>query len=463
MTIEEIFQKQNFDEQLAELTKIPEKDEYRPEVDIARNYKEYYGNHLILAKLDKTIGEGDNKKIIPLVKIITKFQKKIVQSAIGFLFGRPVSYIQKSKETESGKAFTYLNATMYGNKTEIFDRKLARAIMIETRAAELWYVNIDDAAKTKTVGVILLCSKTGNEIFPYFDETGKMVAFTRKFKINNIQHAEIYTADKIIKAKNIGVGWEVIPAVNPYGKIPVVYYEQEEPEWADVQTLIDRFETVISNHGDTNDYNGAPILKAFGKVADLPDKSATGKFLQFEAMEIGIDGKPVYGDASYLTWDQSPASIKLELDNLNQFIYSLSSTPNLAFDNLKGIGNVAGVALKLMFLDSIIKAANEEEIYSEGLMRRVNVLKAILSATESSLSGQFEKLSIQVKFNSILPENTAEMITILSQARGGEAVMSEETAVRNNPLVEDAENEIELLKTESQSGEVKQLQESYGI
>lgn len=440
-----------FDELLTELTKPPEKNNYVPDVNVDENYNEFYGKHKVLERKDKIVGQTGQTKIVPVVKLVTTFQKKIVNIAKGFIFGKPVTYIQKSDDIKTGKAFKLLNSVLDENKTEYKDRNIAETVMIETRCAELWTVSFD-SKDVKTVKFILLSKKTGNEIYPYFDNTGNMVAFTRKFKINGIQYIEIYTALKIIKAVSKTGSWDILEIPNPFKKIPVVYYEQEETEWADVQTLIDRMEDLLSRHGDTNDYNGAPMLKVHGKITSLPEKTQDGKVLQFEGEETGPDGKLQYGDASYLTWDKSPESIKLEMDNLKELIYSLSSTPNLSFNNLHGIGNVAGISIKLMFLDSIIKAANKEEIYGQGLLRRVNILKAILSMTDNSLARQFEELKVGIKFNSIIPENEKEIIEMLSTAAGGEPIISQETAVRNNPLVENAEDEIvklEQSKTEN--------------
>ena len=180
----------------------------------------------------------------------------------------------------------------------------------------------------------------------------------------------------------------------------------------------------------------------------MPDKTEDGKMLQFSADENTQTGEIEYGDAEYLTWDHSPESIKLEVENLKEFIYSMTATPDISFNNIKGVGNVSGIALRFMFLDSLLKAKDKQEIYGTGLTRRINLLKAILSVVDVKQAANLEKLDISVEFGNPLPENIQDIIQTLALARPGEPIMSKETAVRYNPFVNDPIAEIALMKHE---------------
>ena len=72
-----------------------------------------------------------------------------------------------------------------------------------------------------------------------------------------------------------------------------------------------------------------------------------------------------------------------------------------------------------------------------------------------------EELKIGIEFGSILPTDEDELVKSLSLARGGEPIMSEETAVRKNPLVDDADSDLENLKTEQ--GQSSLLGESFEV
>jgi SPP1 family phage portal protein len=246
---------------------------------------------------------------------------------------------------------------------------------------------------------------------------------------------------------------------NPFGKIPVIYYEQEKAEWADVQSLIDRIETMISKNADTNDYFGSPAIVAKGELESAPEKDEVGKF--FEIKPTISEGRATFGDLTYLTWDMAPEAIKMEFEMLKDLIYSQTATPDLSFNNVKGTSNLSGIALKFMFFDSILKAKSKQEVFGEGLDRRNNLIKAILAVADVAGNKGIEELDLTIEFSEALPENLAEIIEVLVQATGGEPVMSRETAVKVNPMVDDPEAEIAML--DKQDAKNNAMPESYGF
>ena len=51
-----------------------------------------------------------------------------------------------------------------------------------------------------------------------------------------------------------------------------------------------------------------------------------------------------------------------------------TSTPDLSFDNLKGIGNLSGVARKFMLMDATIEASENMETFGPVVQRCVSVV-----------------------------------------------------------------------------------------
>src|SRR5690606_11958975 len=140
---------------------------------------------------------------------------------------------------------------------------------------------------------------------------------------------------------------------NVFGKIPAVYLSQDHPEWWEVQEMIDRVEMTLSKFADTNDYFAHPMFKAKGDLKSMPSKDETGKMVKLPIVET-INGNLVEADIDFLTWDHAPEAIKMEIESWKDLIYGLSDTPDLSFNNVKGIGNISGIALKLMFLGPIL-------------------------------------------------------------------------------------------------------------
>jgi len=431
------------------------------ERDLELFEKQYTGEHEIKERPDKIAGKGKTLKRITQAKEVIQYQKKIVNMAVSFLFGDPVKLILGNKGDKYQETFTLINDVWDKNKLDYFNKKLARRLFVETKVAELWYTIIDNE-NNKYIKVALLCNKNGDEIYAHFNENGDMDAFTRRYKLEEIdgksyEHIDIYTAEKFISGTK-KTAWVVEEKDNLFKKIPVIYYEQDEPEWTSVQSEIDRSEMLISKFADTNDYFGAPIIKIKGKIDNPPEKGEVGRTLRFTG-ETNAEGKIEYGDAKYLTWEQAPEAIKMEYDILKDIIYSITSTPDLSFSNVKGFTNLSGIALKLLFLDSILKAKDKEELFGESLTRRINLLKAILSIIDVKKETELQELDISIKFGNILPQDMSELVKALSTARGGDVIMSEKEAVRQNPLVEDSEEDIKRL--EEERGKLSKLGESY--
>lgn len=460
MNIKDILEK--YKDDFSKLTNILCKDPV--ERDVEQYKKEYEGEHDILLRPVKTIGKGKTLKRIEQAKLVVRYQRKIVNMAVSFLFGDPAKLTLDNKEDKYQETFTLINDVWNKNKLDYFNKKLARRLFVETKVAELWYVIIDDQ-DVKHIKVALLCDENGDSIFSHFNENGDMDAFTRRYKLEYIDgkkydHVDIYTADNFIYGVKKGEAWQVERKDNLYGKIPVIYYEQAETEWAAVQSEIDRIEMLISKSADTNDYFGSPTLKIKGKINNAPEKGEVGKILQFTG-ETNAEGKIDYGDAGYLTWEHAPEAVKLEYETLKDIIYSLTSTPDLSFNNVQGLTKTSGEALKFLFMDSILKAKDKEEIFGEALTRRINLLKALLSVTDVKSKQSLEEMDISIKFGNILPQSITETVKALSTARGGDVLMSQDEAVRQNPLVSDAEEDIKRL--EEEKSEVGDLGESYEV
>ncbi len=456
MNIQEILAQEDFKKVILELTKDP-KDKDK---DIPANREIFDGKHDILTdpkKAPKTIGEGTSARTVTFTKQVVNYQKRIVNSAVTFLFGEPLTLKlnnqdESTKDSEE-KAFEEINNVWKKNKLGYFNKGLARELFIETKVAEIWHIPEKEVDKDARIRVTLLTEKNGYKIYPHFDETGDMDAFTIKNEIMGednkpIEQVRIYTAETITVALKIKSKWEVTSRENIIHKIPIVYYEQDKPEWEEVETQITRMEYLLSNFSDTVDYNGAPMAQAKGIITDMPEKDATGKLIVVKA-EQGEDGKVYYpGGLEYITWDQAPEAIKLEYGILKDLIYGLSQTPDLSFESVKGMTAISGIALRLMFSDAMFKAKDKQEIFGPAMERRLSIMKSLIAITNSGMSEQLEKLDIDIIFNSVLPADVEALITSLSTARAGEPIMSQETAVRTNPLVTDPEKDIELLEAE---------------
>lgn len=408
---------------------------------------------------NKTIGEGDEKKIVEVARLVFNFPKKIVRTAVAFLFGGGMS-VTGTQQDDGLKEFK--KKWQEELKMQSVIKDFARTVMVETKAALLFYPVVGDD-KTSKLRTKLLNADAG-DFFPHFDDLGDMDAFLWKYKAADIEGKEIecvniYTAEQIMYMQKGDSGW--VPKLlseggsgavaNLFGKIPIVYAEQDEPEWEEIVTLMDNFEMRISRLSDTNSYFAEPLLKLFGKVEKLPGKEDTGKAVNFPN-EKTADGKITHGDAAYLTWDQTPESIKLELETMWSGIFSMSSTPDLSFDSVKGLGSgISGIAMQLMFMDAILKASDREDLQKAVQRMVAVVITGMKNITNISLKTQLEANWIEVTFGSVLPNDIKEVVEVLMRATGDKPILSQKSGVSLNPLTKDAMAEIAMIDKQQQS------------
>jgi hypothetical protein len=409
----------------------------------------------------------DNVSTVAVARLPIPIQKRIVRLAAAFLCGNPIKLEGTSDEPLEKDLIEILKKTWADNKLDYRSKQLAKMMMSETDCAEIWYMQLAEEgfwdgtpnAKPKVKGKLrmrMIGKSLGDDLYPVFDASGDMIAFARGYSIfvagTKTECFDVYTATEFhyfIKGLTGWVPREVIAydgskktiETNPVKKIPVIYYSQPHPEWYDVQEMIDRLEKLISNHADTNDYHASPTIKVKGTVTGFAKKGESGKIIE-------LDGPDA--DANYMSWDKSPDSLKLELENLINLIYGLTDTPNISFEQMKGLGTFSGIALKMLFLGAHMKASDKEEIFGESIQRRINYLKAALAFINTDFSAAVN-INIEPKFTYYLPKDDVEMINILTTATGGDKIMSQETAISLNPLVQDPEIELERIQGESNS------------
>lgn len=419
---------------------------------------------------DKIVNENtENQKLVRAVRIPINFPKKIVETASAFEVGRPVTLIPSEENNPLADLVKHIWKV---NRLDSLLQKVISVKKSETQSALQFYIT--DSTENSVLHKILVKTKlkkqakeikskildnTAGVMTPYFDATGDMKLFMWEYTTVNDD-------DKTIK--NIIIGDKQYcyeyndtsgkmelseTKLHGFDRIPIVYTSQNEPEWFMVKELIDRYETTLSKLGASNDYSAYPLLQIFGEVKSFPQKDESGKVLSFPITMDPETNKPVHGRAEFLTADNAVASSELEIDKLEALIYSISSTPNLSFDNVKGIPSISGIALKLMFLDPMMKASNNEGDNRTMIERIINVLiGGIITTTNTSLKSSSISLYYDIEFNSILPDDLREAADIMSQLSSS-GLVSKRTAVEYLGMNSDVDEELEMLNSDSNNSE----------
>lgn len=378
------------------------------------------------------------------------FQKKIVNASVSFIFGNPVNIIAQAKTDQENAALEAIKKVLSQNKIDSFNRRIARDLFRATQVAEVWFVT--EGEKHNDYGfdtpyrikVLKLSPWESDDLYPYFDKYGNMQAFcraySRKEDKKEVQYFEIYTDEEYRLLQKANEGWqEAETATNVIKKIPVVYATEEQSDWADVQTAIERLEHLLSNFADTNDYHGNPKIFIEGEIEGFVKKGESGAIIQ------GEKGSK----ASYLSWDHAPESIKLEIETLFKVIYSFTQTPDISFDTLKDLKQgISGVALEMLFMDAHLKVQEKREIFDEYLQRRMSIIKAFLGWLKPDMKAVLSGMDIRSEITPFMINDVGNMIKNFIEASGGKSLLSQKTAIEKSGLVANAEEELKRIQEE---------------
>lgn len=367
-------------------------------------------------------------KRIPLNRIGLAYQKKINKIAATFFCGIPIKYSDEGKENTEEFTNVFLKS-LDKVKSEFIDREVLLSVGRWTECAELWY-NLEEenqyyGFKSDFSLRVKLLKPNEVNLYPEFDENNNMTRFSFGYEAKkegkSVSIFRTYTAEKIVFYEETDSGWVSIRDVpNPIGKIPIVYYSQDATEWADVQTAIERLESIYSNTAESNDRFAFPILKIKGKVTGSLTQDRSGKVL-----ELGGDG----ADANFVQSTEANASLTAEKETLEQDIHDFTSTPNISFDNMKGLGNIlSGASAEFLFLSAHLKVKEKLAIYVPAFQRRVSICKSFLQIMQPKFSS--EDLNLTPIITPYIVNNDADFYKMVMDINGNQPIWSHEESMR---------------------------------
>lgn len=398
--------------------------------------------------------DNGNFRTEKVARIAVAIQNLIINRAVSFVFGNEPSYNSSPENDNQKLVMKAFDRILYDAKSRSLNRRVARSIFGFKECAELWYA-VAGKEKHNNYGFptefklrcAILSPANGDKLYPYFDETGDMVAFSRSFsrKDNEGKSSdffETYTDEEHCLWLNGANGFEMVegyPKPVAIGKIPIIFGHQDKFETQDVDKLIDRLEKLLSNFADTNDYHASPKIFTTGQINGWSKKGESGAVIE------GEEGATM----QYVSWQSAPESVKLEIETLLKMIYTITQTPDISFDSVKGIGAVSGIALKLLFMDAHLKVQDKREIFDDYLQRRVNVIKAYISKFNEGLKDDCDNLVIEPEIVPYMIVDEKEQVEYWMTANGNKALISQEESVEKAGLTPNAEATMEKINNES--------------
>lgn len=363
-------------------------------------------------------------KYVDVARIAFALQKLIIKRAVAFCFGNNVEITSNASSNKGIEAFNLYKDTMDRVKSYSLNRRMARILFTFGEVAEYWYVTeggklgVDKNKKLR----VMLFSPEDCKLYPFFDDNGDMIAFSREYSKKEGEDTkrffETWTDEEYKCWDDKG---QVVKELSypELGKIPIIYSRQEQRETEDVDALIDRLETSVSNFADTNDYHASPKIIVNGPIKSFAQKGETGGIL-----EVDKETKPYY-----LAWDSAPQAKQIEFDLLLKMIYTISQTPDVSFDNMKSVGAVSGTALKTLFTDAHLKVQDHREVLDEHLARRASVVDTYLVTLEPSMKAGFDEISISQRIIPYMSTDQGSELNAMLSANGNKPLISHKQSV----------------------------------
>lgn len=368
-------------------------------------------------------------------------QRYINEVELFFLLGANIRWSKSSGDDEAFTMFTeFLKEQRFDSKM----RKVKRLAGAETESAKLYHIYRDDKSNGRQVDSIVLARSTGYQLRPMFDQYGNMVAFAYGYKLKEngktVQHWDIQTPEFLFYCKKGALGWEVETYKNPTGKINAVYYRQLKA-WDGAEMRINREEMLDSKVADTNNYFADPIAAATADVVDFLTDTTTNpaKLIQLTGGSSKFE---------YINPPQNSEARKAEKDELKESILFDTFTPDLSFENLRGMGTLSGTAIKNAMILGYIKRDNLKEIYGELVNREKNVIISILKYLYPNKANDFDTLVISHEFGEpFASDKQNEWQSVANLYTAG--ILSLEKAVELVALSDAPEEEVNRIKEQS--------------
>ena len=416
-------------------------DDWNPERhEIMVDKKKYPDRKVLEKEAEKHFDEKTGKtyeiearyKTEPVNRISIPLEQEIVNIQTAFTVGTEPSMDCTPTDDDEKKLLDAVKAVFKSNKIKYQNKKVVRSWLSEQEVAEYWYVVDDDSfwtkfwkkvktafggkvKPTKKLKSVLWSPFRGDKLYPFFNDEGDLVAFSREYKKKLMDGSEVTCfmtiTDKKVYQWDLSKGYEERTSfAHGFGKLPVIYAYRPEPYCSKIKTFRVRLEKLLSNYADCIDYHFFPLLKLIGDVEGFMGKT--------KDRMVKLTGEGA--DAQYLTWSQVPDTIKFEAETLTNMAYDMSNTPRISFETLKGIGKASGTAFRFMFMGAHMAVENHGEVIGEFLQRRVNfIVSALGEINPTEFSKASQTIDIETKLVPYMIDDLNDKVTTAVSAVSG--------------------------------------------
>ena len=352
----------------------------------------------------------------PVARIALPIEQDIVNIHVAFTIGNEPAIKSETEDASENDVLRIVKKIGKDNKLKFQNKRELRAWLSEQEVCEYWYrydasgfwrkvwrkiasiANINVQPKYKLRMQIWSPFK-GDKLYPIFSDNGQdYLGIGREYEYKLANHATMYcfmlvTDTHVYQIQRSDKGsWEFspgYPAEHGFPKNPTIYNYRNEELCHNITGARESLETLTSDWSDAIKMNFFPKLILEGDLANGGAENIGKSHL------LKITGG---GKAYYLDWHQTSDMVKSQCDNLLVRCYSLTNTPLISFDQVKGTGQPpSGTAFDFMFMATLFASARHWEDMGEFFQRRLNFLISAVGALVPSLKNASETVDAEVE------------------------------------------------------------------
>ena len=402
------------------------------------------GKQGLINEYDPTKHPVMNKQLYPdlvkddgverVTRITLSFQRLAAKRMSELLCGIPVKRIYKPEDEKQQQVATYLEKIFDRNRINSVNTDRTNALFAGCEIFTLWYAveqknNLYGFASPLKLRCRTFSPMLGDELYPFFDEYGDMVAmsigYTRKVGRKNVQYFDTYTDDRHIKWSNESGEWLAVEdEKTTVGKIPGIYTFRPTPIWEDTSRNVYEMEWTLSRNGNYIRENSKPkFIVCADEIIQYGDEKSGNK--EFKS----VMQYPTGARAEYVTWSQAIESLKFQIDTLRNLFFTQLQLPDWSYEKMSQQA-LSGESRKQMFIDAELKVQDESGRWLEFFDREINVAKAFLKL----MLGQawHEAIDALPVENVITPyriTDRKEEVETLMTANGNKPIMSQRESI----------------------------------
>ena len=364
-------------------------------------------------------------------RVHTNLAYMICKNAVDYFIGEPASYSFDKSFRES----EYIDDLQFRNIEDAENKKLAKDCSKFGKAFELVNIKEDKTLYFKRLNPMFTFDVFEASILE--DRIANLTYYTYKEKYSVITKGYVYTPEEIIEFtyKNRVVTFgERTP--NVFGKIPVVYYQNNSDEIGDyerVTDLLTAYNKLMSCA--TDDYesisNAILLIKDTKQISEEAKKSLNST----RAIQLFSEN----AEMAFINKTLDSNFVKTLREALREDILTVSNVPD--FSDEKFAGNSSGVALQYKLIGFENLRADKEIYFKQALHRRWEIVSLY-----PAKSFELKRDDIKIDLFANLPSNIELDLQIAELYNAG--AISKKTMLEKMQMVKDVDEELKRMEEE---------------